>query len=75
MDFLVRMDTTPVHQPPDREREELIERERTRGQELHASGILRKVWRLPEQKANGGIWSVRDADQRAEALQIWPLIT
>jgi muconolactone D-isomerase len=78
MDFLVRMDTTAVHQLPDRERKELIERESTRGQELHASGILRKVWRLPGQKANVGIWSVRDADQLTEALQslpIWPLIT
>ena len=50
MDFLVRMDTTAVHQLPDREREKLIERERVRGQELHASGILRKVWRLPARK-------------------------
>jgi muconolactone D-isomerase len=78
MDFLVRMDTSAVYQLPDRERKELIERESTRGQELHASGILRKVWRLPGQKANVSIWSARDADQLAEALQslpIWPLIT
>jgi muconolactone D-isomerase len=78
MDFLVRMDTSAVYQLPDRERKELTERESTRGQELHASGILRKVWRLPGQKANVGIWSARDADQLAEALQslpIWPLIT
>ncbi len=49
-----------------------------RGRELVAEGILRKVWRLPGQKANIGIWSTRDADRLTEALQslpIWPLIT
>lgn len=50
MDFLVRMDTTAVDQLPDRERKELIERESGRGRELHADGILRKVWRLPGRK-------------------------
>ena len=78
MDFLLRMDTTAVYQLPDRERKELIERERTRGRELHADGFLRKAWSLPSQKANIGIWSARDADQLTEALQslpIWPLIT
>jgi muconolactone D-isomerase len=78
MDFLIRIDTTAVYQLPDRERKELIERESLRGRELHAGGILRKVWRLPGQKANISIWSARDADQLTEALQslpIWPLIT
>lgn len=45
---------------------------------MHAGGFLRKVWSLPGQKANVGIWSARDADQLTEALQslpIWPLIT
>jgi muconolactone D-isomerase len=77
MDFLVRMDTTAVYQLPDRERKELIERERMRGRELHAGGFLRQAWSLPGQKANVGIWSARDADQLSEALQslpIWPLI-
>ena len=74
MDFLVRMDTTAVYQLPDRERKkELIERESLRGQELHVDGILRKVWRLPGQKANIGIWSARDADQLTEALQSLPI--
>jgi muconolactone D-isomerase len=78
MDFLVRIDTAAVYRLPDRERNELIERERMRGWELHAGGFLRKAWSLPGQKANVGIWSARDADQLTEALQslpIWPLIT
>ena len=78
MDFLVRINTTAVYQLPDRERRELIERERMRGRELHAEGFLQKAWSLPGQKANVGIWSARDADQLTEALQslpIWPLIT
>lgn len=78
MDFLVRIDTAAVHRLPDRERKELVEREWVRGRELAADGILWKVWSLPGQKANVGIWSARDADQLTEALQslpIWPLIT
>jgi len=78
MDFLVRIDTTAVYKLPEGERRELIERERARGRELHASGFLRKAWSLPGQKGNVGIWSARDADQLTEALvslPIWPLIT
>jgi muconolactone D-isomerase len=78
MDLLVPIDTTAVYRLPDRERKELIERERMRGRELYAGGFLRQAWSLPGQKANVGIWSARDADQRTEALQslpIWPLIT
>ena len=44
MDFLVRIDTTAVYRLPDRERKELIERERMRGRELHAGGFLWKAW-------------------------------
>jgi muconolactone D-isomerase len=78
MDFLVRIDTTAVYRLPDRERTDLIERERMRGRELHTGGFLRKAWSLPSQKANIGIWSSRDADQLTEgsqSLPIWPLIT
>ena len=77
MDFLVRIDTNAVYRLPDRERKELIERERMRGRELHAGGFLQKAWSLHGEKANIGIWSVRDADQLTEVLQslpIWPLI-
>ena len=77
MDFLVRIDTTAVYRLPDGERRELIERERARGRELHADGVLRKAWSLPGQKGNVGIWSARDADRLTEALEslpIWPLI-
>jgi hypothetical protein len=43
MDFLVRIDTTAVYRLQDRERNELIERERMRGWELHAGGFLQKA--------------------------------
>jgi hypothetical protein len=45
---------------PDRERKELIERESSRGRELHAGGLLRNAWRS-DQKAKLGILS--DATQ------------
>ena len=73
MDFLVRMDTSAVYQLPDREQKGLVERESVRGRELHAGGILRKVWRMLGQRANVGIWSARDAEQLTEALQSLPI--
>ncbi len=43
MHFLVRIDTTAVHQLPDRERRELIQRESIRGRLLALAPISRKL--------------------------------
>jgi hypothetical protein len=48
MDFLVRLDTTAVHQIPDRERKELVEREWMRGRELLAVSSRRSGVAWPE---------------------------
>jgi muconolactone delta-isomerase len=61
---------------PERERNGLIERESSRGRELHPGGLLRKAWRS-DQKAKLGILSARDTDQLSGALRslpIWPLM-
>jgi muconolactone D-isomerase len=78
MDFLVHINLADVYALSDRERQDVLEREWARGSELHAKGIIRKLWRLPGQKCNVGIWSARDADELHESLQslpIWPLST
>jgi muconolactone D-isomerase len=78
MDFLVRIDSSEVYSLPEAQRQKLVEEEWARGRELHAKGILRTLWSLPGSKGNFGLWSARDADELAEALQslpIWPFIT
>ncbi|GAA3573613.1 muconolactone Delta-isomerase family protein [Amycolatopsis ultiminotia] len=78
MDFLVRIETSRVSALPAEEYRDLLAREWARGQELHAQGILRTLWRVPGYQGNVGLWSARDADELAEALQslpIWPLVT
>ncbi len=75
MDFLVRIDTSDAYELPVDERNDLIERERVRGRELMAEGVLRHFWRLPGRRANIGIWTAPDADALEEALTslpIWP---
>ncbi|MGW8375511.1 muconolactone Delta-isomerase family protein [Streptomyces sp. ODS28] len=73
MDFLVRIDTTRVHELPADERDDLIRRERVRGNELMDQGVLRHFWRLPGARSNIGIWSAPDADALVEALDSLPV--
>ncbi|HWK93594.1 MAG TPA: muconolactone Delta-isomerase family protein [Luteimicrobium sp.] len=78
MDFLVRIDTTAFYELPEEQRSEVRDREWVRGRELHEQGILRRLWRLPGQKGNVGLWSARDGDELAQALEslpIWPYAT
>jgi muconolactone D-isomerase len=67
-----------VELPPEMlaaEREDLLARERRRGEELSAEGRIEDVWRLPGRLANVGIWRSEDATGLHEAissLPVWP---
>lgn len=73
MDFLVRVDFTRAYDLPEDERTALLERERSRGQELLSQGVIRQLWRLPGTQTHIGIWSAADADTLEEALASLPI--
>ncbi|WP_328328186.1 MULTISPECIES: muconolactone Delta-isomerase [unclassified Streptomyces] len=73
MDFLVRIDATRVYELPADDHNDLVERERDRGRELMADGVLRRLWTLPGKRANIGLWSAPDADTLVEALNSLPI--
>lgn len=73
MEFLVRIE---VHWPPDVDPDEfarLTSAERARARELVAEGRIRRLWRIPGQRANWGIWEAPDATALHEALSSLPL--
>jgi muconolactone D-isomerase len=73
MEFLVEIRiSTPLDMPPV-EREELLARERDRGQELRAAGTIVRIWRVPGRWANVGIWQAADATELHDAISSLPL--
>ena len=47
--------------------------EGVRARELAATGTLVRLWRVPGERANWGIWSAHDADALHAALTSLPL--
>ena len=78
MDFLVTL-----HQdwPALRDRADLgdlIAAERRVGGELLRAGILTRIWRVPGQRANVGVWQADDATAlhaQLTRLPLWPWLT
>jgi muconolactone D-isomerase len=73
MEFLVRIQT---NLPPDvssERRAELLAAEAARGAELHAQGVLRRIWRIPGRLANLSLYEVADATELHEVLSSLPL--
>lgn len=73
MDFLLRIDASRVFELPATEREDVIARERARGLELMAEGVLRHFWRLPGKRTNIGVWTAPDADALDQVLHSLPI--
>lgn len=77
MEFLLRIQVT---WPPDgdaQEKARRIEAEHERSQELAAEGIIKRVWRIPGQWANWGIWEADDATAihaAVTSLPMWPYL-
>jgi muconolactone D-isomerase len=73
MEFLVHIE---VGWPADGERDELaqlVAAERARAQELAAAGTIRRLWRIPGQRANWGLWEAPDATALHAAIASLPL--
>jgi muconolactone D-isomerase len=64
-----------IHRPKGEldETNKLYEREAERARELAASGVLRRLWRIPGQRANWGIWCADAVDELHAALASLPL--
>ncbi|RYF59877.1 MAG: hypothetical protein EOO27_07845 [Comamonadaceae bacterium] len=61
------------------QRDEIVRQEQERGRELHEQGILKQIWRLPEKRANIGLWSAESPEDRHTAaivtIPVWPYAT
>ena len=77
MEFLLHIE---VNWPPDgdpEERDRLIAAEGVRARELAAKGVIKRLWRVPGQRANWGIWVGPDATAIHDAvtsLPLWPYL-
>jgi muconolactone D-isomerase len=73
MEFLVHIE---VRYPRDGDQDELARltaAETVRARELAEAGILRRLWRIPGQRANYGIWEASDATALDAALASLPM--
>ena len=77
MEFLLKIKVTF---PPDGDPEEKARRiaaEGIRARELAAQGVIKRVWRIPGQWANYGIWEAPDATtihNAVTSLPMWPYL-
>ena len=73
MEFLVHIEVRyPADGDPD-ELARLVAAERVRAPELAAEGRIRRLWRVPGQRANWGLWEAADATALDAALASLPL--
>jgi muconolactone D-isomerase len=73
MDFLVHISIKlPADMPRD-ESEPLLGAESERAAALAKAGRLVRLWRVPGQRANWGLWRAPDATELHEALTSLPL--
>ncbi|HEX3940037.1 MAG TPA: muconolactone Delta-isomerase family protein [Acidobacteriaceae bacterium] len=72
MEFLVHIVVGRIDGGPEQEKL-LREQEAARSLELAAAGTLVRLWRIPGQRANWGIWSAENCDQLHHALSSLPL--
>jgi muconolactone D-isomerase len=78
VEFLVEItiDLPPdLRDPESPRRAELIAAEQRRGVELREAGTIMRIWRVPGEMRNLGIWSAPDATRLHEAISSLPLWT
>ena len=73
MEFLVQIEITGSIGSDEASERILREQESIRAAELARAGILLRLWRIPGQRANWGIWNAKDASKLNEALASLPL--
>ena len=73
MEFLVQVQVRLPADMDPADREALLDRERQRGMQLLAAGIIRRIWRIPGRFANVAIYDTPDATALHEAISSLPL--
>jgi muconolactone D-isomerase len=71
MEFLVSIKISPPSGEEDSAK--LYAAEATRARELADMGIIRRLWRVPGQRANWGLWEAKDATALHQAISSLPL--
>jgi len=72
MEFLVSIKITPP-KGDEENTAKLYVAEGIRAKELADQGIIRRLWRVPGQKANWGLWNAGDATALHQAISSLPL--
>lgn len=78
MEFLINAEIHLPHDLPDDRRQALIDAEGVRGRELAEAGHIKRLWRIPGQYANWGLWEAEDATAlhaAVSSLPLWPYMT
>ena len=73
MEFLVRSENRLPPETPAERRAELRTAERARAMELRATGILRRLWRVPGRNATVGLYEAADPAELHDALMSLPM--
>ena len=71
MEFLVSIKILPPS--GEEESAKLYAAEATRARELADMGIIRRLWRVPGQRSNWGLWEAKDATALHKAISSLPL--
>lgn len=73
MEFLVFCEIEFTPDVTTERQEELRAAEAARARELQEAGLLMRLWRVPGQRANYGLWEAADATELHDALSSLPL--
>ncbi len=73
MEFLVSMRLELGREVSEEHRADLRAAEVGRAAELARLGLLRRLWRVPGEPANYGLWEAADASELHDALTSLPL--
>lgn len=73
MEFLVHIEVRlPADMAQDK-RQDLLDKERRRGQELRNAGVIKRVWRIPGRHASTGLYEAKDATELHDVITSLPL--
>jgi muconolactone D-isomerase len=73
VEFLVQIEVSVPSGLPAEARSQLMEEEMRRGWELKEAGLIRRMWRIPGQTSNVGIWEAADPTELHEAISSLPM--